>query len=86
MSNLDDRMWATMPSRRSFLQRMGLGVGALSTGLFGGLALPESVLAVCEPPGNPGTPKSWRKDCRMILPRRPASTLSAAEITQLKDA
>ena len=29
MSNLDDRMWATMPSRRSFLQRMGLGVGAL---------------------------------------------------------
>ncbi|MCS6262877.1 MAG: tyrosinase family protein [Nitrospira sp.] len=86
MSNLDDRMWATMPSRRSFLQRMGLGVGALGAGLFGGLALPESVLAVCEPPGNPGTPKPWRKDCRMILPRRPASTLSAAEITQLKDA
>ena len=70
MSNLDDRMWATMPSRRSFLQRMGLGVGALGAGLFGGLALPESVLAVCEPPGNPGTPKPWRKDCRMILPPR----------------
>ena len=37
MSNLDDHAWATMPSR-SFEQRMGLGVGALSTGLFGGLA------------------------------------------------
>ncbi len=86
MSNLDDRMRAIMPSRRSFLQRMGLGVGALGAGLFGGLTLPESVLAVCEPPGNPGTAKPWRKDCRMILPRRPASTLSAAEISQLKDA
>ncbi|MBK8378193.1 MAG: twin-arginine translocation signal domain-containing protein [Nitrospira sp.] len=44
-------MWATMPSRRSFLQRMGLGVGALGAGLLIGLALPESVLARARTPG-----------------------------------
>ena len=50
------------PSRRRFLQQLGLGAGALSFGLFGGLTLPQSVLALCEPPGNPGTAKRWRKD------------------------
>ncbi|MEX5213524.1 MAG: tyrosinase family protein [Nitrospiraceae bacterium] len=75
-----------MPSRRRFLQQLGFGVGALGVSMFGGLALPQSALAVCEPPGNPGTPKRWRRDCRQILPRRPASTLSAVEIQTLKNA
>lgn len=75
-----------LPSRRKFLQQLGLGAGALSFSLFGGLALPQSAVAVCEPPGNPGTAKRWRKDCRMILPRRPASTLSADELKKLKEA
>ncbi|HKU14247.1 MAG TPA: tyrosinase family protein [Steroidobacteraceae bacterium] len=73
-------------SRRNFLQRAALGTGI--AGLLGGSALlaPSRAFAVCEPPGAPGTAKPWRSDCRPIRPRRPASTLSAAEITKLKDA
>jgi hypothetical protein len=74
-----------IPSRRQFLQRIGLASSVLGFGIFGGLALPEAT-AQCNPPGNPGTPRPWRRDCRGIRPRRPASTLSAAEVKKLKDA
>ena len=71
MSGREESAITPLPSRRRFLQQLGLGAGALSFGLFGGLTWPQSALAVCEPPGNPGTAKRWRKDCRMILPGAP---------------
>jgi polyphenol oxidase len=40
--------------------------------------------AACEPPGTPGSARPWRADCRPIRPRRPASTLTAAEVQKLK--
>jgi polyphenol oxidase len=63
-------------SRRSFLREMAIGT----------LLIPTVSNAVCEPPGTPGSAKPWRADCRPIRQRRPASTLSAADIQQLKNA
>jgi len=71
-------------SRRAFLQQ--LGVGTLGLLAPTSLLVPRTALAVCEPPGSPGTPSPWRHDCRPIRPRRPASTLSGPEIQKLKDA
>jgi polyphenol oxidase len=74
-------------SRRRFLEEIGLGAGAIS--LFGGgfLSLArEAGAQACAPPGNPGTPQAWRRDCRPIRPRRPASTLSSSEVQKLRDA
>lgn len=73
-------------SRRRFLQQVGLGSSALGLSLLGGLALSQTAVAVCEPPGSPGTPTRWRHDCRSIRPRRPASTLNTTEIQKLKNA
>jgi polyphenol oxidase len=86
MSNYHDESIARIVSRRRFLQQFGLASGAVGLNIFGGLALPSAALAVCDPPGNPGAPQSWRRDCRPIRPRRPASTLNSAEIQKLKDA
>lgn len=76
---------ATNSSRRKFLQVLGLGTGFLGLNGFGGLAFPSSVLADCSPPAH-GNASAWRRDCRPILPRRPASSLNSAEITKLKSA
>ena len=73
-------------SRREFIQLLGLGSTVLGIGGLTGIVFPRDVFADCDPPGNPGTPKSWGKDCRNIRPRRPASTLSSSEITKLRSA
>lgn len=78
---------ATSESRRRFLEEIGLGASALGLVGLGTVGMPTSASAqACAPPGSPGTPVPWRRDCRPIRPRRPASTLSAGEIQKLKDA
>src|SRR5205814_631521 len=72
-------------SRRRFLQQAGLTLGSSGVGIFGSLAS-RTALAVCDPPGSPGTPQKWRIDCRSIQTRRPASTLKSQEIQKLKEA
>lgn len=72
----------TKRSRRTFLEDAavaGLGLGV-------GLLTPWDVWAQCAPPGMPGTPTPWKGDYRAILPRKPASTLTAPEVTVLKKA
>jgi polyphenol oxidase len=86
MSNHYNESITEIMSRRRFLQQFGLASGAVGLGVFGNLALPQTALAVCDPPGNPGTPQRWLRDCRPIRPRRPASTLSNPEIQKLKGA
>jgi polyphenol oxidase len=77
---------ARLESRRRFLEKLGLGAGALGLGM-GDLLVPQRALAQsCAPPGATATPVPWRRDCRPIRPRRPASTLSASEIQKLKAA
>ena len=71
-------------SRRLFLRNVGVGTSALGVLGPGALLIPSVSLAVCEPPGVPGSPRPWRADCRPIRPRRPASTLSDAEVQKLK--
>jgi len=81
-------------SRRHFLQQLGgLGAGALAIGAFGAFgpfglmgATRRAQAAGCAPPGNPTNPAPWKRDCRPIRARRPASTLSPAEISKLKAA
>ena len=73
-------------SRREFVKLLGLGSTMLGVGGLGGIVLPQDVSAQCDPPGNPGRPAALRRDCRTILPRRPASTLSSAEVTRLRSA
>lgn len=73
-------------SRREFVKLLGLGSTVLGVGGLGGIILPQDVQAQCDPPGTPGRPQSIRRDCRSILPRRPASTLSSSEITRLRNA
>jgi len=73
-------------SRRNFLQTIGMGTSFIGLSAFTGLVLPTSAFAQCEPPPSKTGPAPWRRDCRTILPRRPASTLSGSEITKLKDA
>ena len=73
-------------SRRAFLGTVGLAASAAGIVGTGGLLLPTSAEAQsCSPPGA-GTPVPWRRDCRPVRPRRPASTLNASEIQKLKDA
>jgi polyphenol oxidase len=86
MSNDCNESILEIMSRRRFLQQAGLVSGGLGLGIFGSLGSPQTALAVCEPPGNPGAPQRWRHDCRPIRPRRPASTLGNDEIQKLKDA
>jgi len=73
-------------ARRAFLKNVGAGTGALGVLAPGALLLPSVSQAACEPPGTPGAAKPWRADCRPIRSRRPASTLTAAEVQKLKDA
>ncbi len=75
----------TATSRRRFLQ-LGVGTSVVGLGALSGIGFPTIALADCSPPGNPGRATAWRRDCRRILPRRPASTLSSAEIAKLKAA
>jgi len=86
MSNHYNESIIEIISRRRFLQQAGLLSGSLGLGILGGLGSPQTVLAVCEPPGSPGTPQKWRHDCRPIRVRRPASTLSNEEIQKLRNA
>lgn len=86
MSDHCNELITEIMSRRRFLQQAGLISGGLGVGIFGSLASPRAVLAVCDPPGSPGTPQKWRMDCRPIQTRRPASTLNSQEIQKLKDA
>ena len=71
-------------SRRAFLRNVGAGTSALGVLAPGALLLPSVSQAACEPPGTPGSARPWRADCRPIRPRRPASTLTAAEVQKLK--
>jgi polyphenol oxidase len=74
-------------SRRHFLAEIGVGMGAAS--LFGAGFLswpPEAGAQTCAAPGPLGTPRVWLRDCRPIRPRRPASTLSSAEVEKLREA
>ena len=73
-------------ARRAFLKNVGIGTGAFGVLAPGALLIPGISRAACEPPGTPGTAKPWRADCRPIRSRRPASTLTAAEMQKLKDA
>src|SRR5262245_14680308 len=86
MSNHCNESIREIISRRRFLQQAGLISGSLGFGIIGNLGSPQTALAVCDPPGNPGAPQKWSRDCRPIRPRRPASTLSNEEIQKLKDA
>ena len=81
--------------RREFLQQLGLGSSAAAFFLPSSLLLPRISYAqpdisnpevACKPPGTQGTAVQWRADCRPIQSRRPASTLSAAEVQKLRDA
>ena len=74
-------------SRREFVQAVGMGVAGLWT--FHALELRESEHfqdAACAPPGKPGTPSAFVRDCRPIRARRAAGALTAAEVAQLKAA
>lgn len=82
----NDETATSNTSRRKFLQALGIGSGFIGLHGFSGLVFPSVALADCSPPGNPSNPSVWRRDCRSILPRRPASTLTSAEITKLKSA
>jgi polyphenol oxidase len=70
-------------SRRNFLQAIGMGTGFIGLNAF---IDPAAALAQCAAPPSATAAKAWGRDCRRILPRRPASTLTSGEITKLKDA
>ncbi len=72
-------------SRRQFLESIGLASTALGFAILGEAA-PAHAQSQCDPPGSPGNPQAWRRDCRAVKPRRPATTLSPAEVTKLKNA
>jgi len=86
MKSKSSELQAGNTSRRSFLQQLGLGSSLLGLGVLGGLTIPQTSFAACEPPGTPGTPARHRRDCRQIRPRRPATTLSSSEVLKLRDA
>jgi polyphenol oxidase len=71
--------------RREFLEQLGIGAGALAMVGFPGLGFVTGVQAQC-PQVNPGTATAFRYDCRPIRARRPASTLTSAEVQKLRDA
>jgi len=70
-------------TRRHFLQAIGMGTGLIGLNAF---VNPAEALAQCAAPASATAAKAWGRDCRRILPRRPASSLSSSEITKLKDA
>lgn len=70
-------------SRRNFMQALGMGTGFIGLNAF---VNPTAALAQCSAPPSASAAKAWGRDCRTILPRRPASTLSSSEITKIKDA
>jgi len=74
---------ANSTSRRNFLQAVGIGTSFIGLNAF---VNPVAALAQCQAPPSATTAKAWGKDCRRILPRRPASTLSSTEVTKLRDA
>src|SRR5438105_10992177 len=82
MSQFIEVPTSPIASRRSFLRMCAAGSGALGLGAVSS----QSALAACEPPGNPTTPTAIKHDCRPIRPRRPASTLTTAEVQKLRDA
>src|SRR5436309_11575073 len=69
-------------SRRHFLQQIGFDAAAVLLPI----AAPWLAQAQCAPPGNTSSPSVWGSDCRALKPRRPASTLTTAEIQKLKNA
>ncbi|MBI2689708.1 MAG: tyrosinase family protein [Acidobacteria bacterium] len=70
-------------SRREFIARIGFDAATLLVPVsFAGQAFGQA----CAPPGNTANPVAWTRDCRTIQARRPASTLTASEITKLKNA
>jgi len=81
-----DESSTSTTSRRNFLQAIGMGTSFIGLNAFGGLVFPSSALAQCDFPPSSKAPAAWRRDCRSIRPRRPASTLSSDEITKLKAA
>jgi hypothetical protein len=84
---MDPAAKAMRESRRAFLEQLGIGAGALGVLGTGELLFPRTAGAQsCAPPGTTAKPVPWRRDCRPIRPRRPASTLSAGEVTKLKSA
>ena len=70
-------------TRRHFLQAIGMGTGFIGLNAF---VNPAEAFAQCAAPPSATAAKPWGRDCRRIMPRRPASTLSSSEITKLKDA
>ncbi len=74
-------------SRRRFLEELGFGMGTMSLFAAGFFGSPRTAGAqACAPPAHPATAQAWRRDCRPIRPRRPASTLSSSEVQKLRDA
>src|SRR4030095_259326 len=73
---------ANSTSRRNFLQAVGIGTSFIGLNAF---VSPVAALAQCQAPPSATAAKAWGKDCRRILPRRPASTLSRNEVTKLRD-
>ena len=73
-------------SRRNFLQLAALGTSFIGFGALEGFVFPSSAMADCSPPASNVPAKKVARDCRRIMSRRPASTLSSSEITKLKNA
>ncbi len=73
-------------SRRNFLQLLGLGTSLIGVGALEGLVFPSSAMADCAPPPSKVPAIRIARDCRAITPRRPASTLTSAEIIKLRAA
>jgi hypothetical protein len=70
------------PSRREFVQFVGLGVA----GVWSAGRLPAvGMQGPCAPPAH-GTAVPFTHDCRPIRPRQVADRLTSAEVTQLKAA
>jgi polyphenol oxidase len=70
-------------SRRRFIAAIGADAAALLLPF----AAPHLLRGQnCAPPGNTSSPSAWPGDCRPIQPRRPASTLTTANIDRLKKA
>lgn len=75
-------------SRRDFVQEVGAGLAGLwGLGNFPLPSLPApQPSGSCAPPAPAGAPVPFKRDCRPIRARTSASTLTAGEITQLRNA
>ena len=70
-------------SRRRFMSQIGRDAAALLLPV----AVPGLLRAQpCAFPGDTSHPSPWGTDCRPLLPRRPASTLTSSEVAKLKAA